>query len=41
MADELGVAQDTIRNHIRAILRRLGVHSRLEAVIEAHARQLV
>jgi DNA-binding CsgD family transcriptional regulator len=41
MADELGVAQDTIRNHIRAILRRLGVHSRLEAVIEAHQRQLV
>ena len=41
MADELGVAPDTIRNHIRAILRRLGVHSRLEAVIEAHERQLV
>jgi PAS domain S-box-containing protein len=41
MADELGVAVDTVRNHIRAILRRLGVHSRLEAVIEAHARDLV
>jgi DNA-binding CsgD family transcriptional regulator len=41
MADELGVAQDTIRNHVRAILRRLGVHSRLEAVIEAHQRRLV
>ena len=41
MADELGVAQDTIRNHVRAILRRLGVHSRLEAVIEAHERRLV
>ena len=41
MADELGIAQDTIRNHIRAILRRLGVHSRLEAVIEAHQRRLV
>jgi DNA-binding CsgD family transcriptional regulator len=41
MADELGVAQDTIRNHVRAILRRLGVHSRLEAVIEASRRQLV
>jgi DNA-binding CsgD family transcriptional regulator len=41
MADELGVAPDTIRNHVRAILRRLGVHSRLEAVIEAHRRQLV
>jgi DNA-binding CsgD family transcriptional regulator len=41
MAVELGVAQDTIRNHVRAILRRLGVHSRLEAVIEAHQRRLV
>jgi DNA-binding NarL/FixJ family response regulator len=41
MADELGVTQDTIRNHVRAILRRLGVHSRLEAVIEAHQRNLV
>jgi DNA-binding CsgD family transcriptional regulator len=41
MADELGVATDTIRNHVRAILRRLGVHSRLEAVIEAHERHLV
>lgn len=41
MAEHLGVAQDTIRNHIRAILRRLGVHSRLEAVIEAHRRGIV
>jgi PAS domain S-box-containing protein len=41
MADQLGVAHDTIRNHVRAILRRLGVHSRLEAVIEAHQRGLV
>jgi DNA-binding NarL/FixJ family response regulator len=41
MADELGVAQDTVRNHVRAVLHRLGVHSRLEAVIEAHARRLV
>ncbi len=41
MADELGVAPDTVRNHVRAILRRLGVHSRLEAVIEAHRRRLV
>ncbi|HZR95502.1 MAG TPA: LuxR C-terminal-related transcriptional regulator [Gaiellaceae bacterium] len=41
MAEELGVAPDTIRNHVRGIFRRLGVHSRLEAVIEAHARGLV
>jgi DNA-binding NarL/FixJ family response regulator len=41
MATELGITQDTVRNHIREILRRLGVHSRLEAVIEAHERRLV
>jgi PAS domain S-box-containing protein len=41
MADELGVAVETVRNHIRAILRRLGAHSRLEAVLEAHNRGLV
>jgi DNA-binding CsgD family transcriptional regulator len=41
MADELGVAVDTVRNHVRDVLRRLGVHSRLEAVIQAHERRLV
>ena len=41
MAGELGVAEDTVRNHVRAVLRRLGVHSRLEAVIQAHRRGLV
>jgi hypothetical protein len=41
MADELGVSEHTVRNHVRAILHRLGVHSRLEAVIEAHERNLV
>jgi DNA-binding NarL/FixJ family response regulator len=41
MARELGVAPDTIRNHVRAILHKLGVHSRLEAVIAAHQRGLV
>jgi PAS domain S-box-containing protein len=32
----LGVSDDTVRNHIRAMLRELGVHSRLEAVVEAY-----
>jgi DNA-binding CsgD family transcriptional regulator len=35
IAGRLGVAVETARNHIRAILRRLGVHSRLEAVVAA------
>jgi DNA-binding CsgD family transcriptional regulator len=34
-AERLGVAAETARNHIRAILRRLDVHTRLEAVVAA------
>jgi DNA-binding CsgD family transcriptional regulator len=37
-AERLGVAAETARNHIRAILKRLNVHTRLEAVVAA--RQL-
>lgn len=35
IAADLQVAPDTVRNHIRAVLRRLGVHTRLEAVVLA------
>lgn len=41
IASELGIAVDTTRNHIRALLRRLGVHSRLEAVARAHRTGLL
>lgn len=41
IADELGVAQETVRNHIRGILCALQVHSRLEAVLEAQRLGLV
>jgi PAS domain S-box-containing protein len=37
IAVTLGLAEETVRNHIRQLLRRLGVHSRLAAV--AHARR--
>ena len=33
IAERMGVALETARNHIRAVLRRLDAHSRLEAVI--------
>jgi DNA-binding CsgD family transcriptional regulator len=33
IAERLGVADETARNHIRGLLRALGVHSRLEAVV--------
>jgi PAS domain S-box-containing protein len=41
MAELMGVSKETVRNHVRGLLRSLGVHSRLEAVTEAHARGLV
>jgi two-component system nitrate/nitrite response regulator NarL len=41
MAKLMGVSKDTVRNHVRGLLRSLGVHSRLEAVTVAHARGLV
>ncbi len=37
IAQRLGVADETARNHIRAILRALGSHSQLEAVSRARA----
>jgi PAS domain S-box-containing protein len=36
IADELHLSVDTVRNHIRGVLRSLNVHSRLEAVANAH-----
>jgi PAS domain S-box-containing protein len=41
IAARLGVAVETARNHIRAVLRGLGVHSRLEAVVEGLERGLL
>jgi PAS domain S-box-containing protein len=36
IAEELHVSIETVRNHIRNILRAVGAHSRLEAVAIAH-----
>jgi PAS domain S-box-containing protein len=41
MAAQLGLSIDTIRNHVRDLLKRLGVHSRLEAVTSARERGLI
>jgi DNA-binding NarL/FixJ family response regulator len=35
IAQHLGVSAETVRNHVREILRRLGVHSRIAAVATA------
>jgi DNA-binding CsgD family transcriptional regulator len=36
IAHALGIAPETVRNHIRGILSSLDVHTRLEAVIRGH-----
>ena len=41
IAVRLGIAETTVRNHIRMVLVGLGCHSQLEAVAEARRRGLV
>lgn len=41
IATRLGVAEVTVRSHIRAILLQLGCHSQLEALAEARRRRLL
>ena len=41
IAHELHLSIETVRNHVRHILRTLGVHSRLEAVAVARREDLV
>jgi DNA-binding CsgD family transcriptional regulator len=41
IATRLGVAEVTVRNHIRAILLQLGCHSQVEALAEARRRRLL
>jgi PAS domain S-box-containing protein len=36
IAEELHLSVETVRNHVRRLLRTLGAHSRLEAVAIAH-----
>jgi DNA-binding CsgD family transcriptional regulator len=41
MASEMGISDETVRNHVRGILKALRAHSRLEAVAIAHAGGLL
>jgi DNA-binding CsgD family transcriptional regulator len=41
IASRLGISTETVRNHVRGIMSRLGAHTRLEAVIRAHDLGLV
>ncbi len=38
MASELNVSKETVRNHVREVLRAMGARSRLEAVALSHRR---
>jgi two-component system nitrate/nitrite response regulator NarL len=40
MADEMHVSRSTARTHVQNVLRKLGVHSRLEAVAAVSRRRL-
>jgi DNA-binding NarL/FixJ family response regulator len=41
IAGALHLSKETVRNHVRHILRALGAHSRLEAVALAHHQGLL
>ena len=41
MAAAMGISSETVRNHVRGLLRALGVHSRLEAVIAGRRLKLI
>lgn len=41
IAETLTISVSTVRNHIQAILNKLGVHSRLEAVAYAYQHKLI
>ena len=41
IAGRLGLAEATVRNHIRAVLVALGTHSQLEAIAKARRLQLI
>ena len=41
IAATLGISVETVRNHVRAVMGRLGAHTRLEAVMRAHDLELL
>ncbi|HEX3454986.1 MAG TPA: LuxR C-terminal-related transcriptional regulator [Gaiellaceae bacterium] len=41
IAEELHLSTDTVRNHVRRMLRALGAHSRVEALAVAHREGLL
>ena len=40
IARQMNVAETTVKTHVSSIMRKMGVSSRLEIVVEAHKRGL-
>jgi PAS domain S-box-containing protein len=41
LADSLSISEETVRNHVKMVLRRLNARNRLEAVVRAHELDMV
>jgi DNA-binding NarL/FixJ family response regulator len=41
IATQMNISQRTVHTHLERLYAKLGVHSRLEAVVQAYARGLV
>lgn len=41
IAKRFSISRTTVRNHVQAILRKLGVHTKLAAVVYAYRQKLI